>query len=221
MLGPEVPELDRGAGQRAGAGRDEWSRWQSAEAEEAGGMIGLSIDPGKNNGICLFHYDEGGFGIVKLWQFLGGAERLHQWLNGHDFDTDGGLWMRLDDELIHLDALVVEKFTPHDNEGFSLTLDSVEPLVGEGVLIAHDLKPFITWRQPSQQYFMGDPRNDLKTKKRLAKEFLETNNLLPKGVEFAYKDANDAISATLHAISWLRKVKHGPTLDQLFPESRG
>lgn len=192
-------------------------------------MIGLSIDPGKNNGICLFYYGDEGFEVVKLWQFLGGAERLHQWLNGHvsmhdvvgastpivvKVDVDG-------DEAYALSTLVVEKFTPHDNEGFSLTLDSVEPLVGEGVLIAHNLKQFIIWRQPSQQYFMGPSTNPLPVKKKLAKEFLETNDLLPKGSEFAYEDANDAISATLHAIAWLRKIKHMPTINQLFPESRG
>lgn len=191
-------------------------------------MIGLSIDPGKENGICLFRYDEEGFRVVRLWQFPGGAEMLHAWCVGNNLGPgSGGLMMttRIDSDGdpvdVYLDALVVEKFTPHDNEGFSLTLDSVEPLVGEGVLIAHNLKQFITWRQPSQQYFMGPSTNPLPVKKKLAKRFLETHDLLPKGSQFGRKDPNDAISATLHAVAWLRHIRHMPSINQLFPDSLG
>lgn len=176
-------------------------------------MIGLSIDPGKSTGICLFRYADDGFSIVKRWQFMGGAEMLHAWCVAHIRLVGDSVWC--DSRVV--DTLVVEKFTPHDNEGFSLTLDSVEPLVGEGVLIAHNLKPFITWRQPSQQYFMGDSRLPLAEKKKAARRFLETNGLLPTGKEFGQPDANDAISATLHAIGWLRSIRHMPTLLQLFP----
>lgn len=180
-------------------------------------MIGLTIDPGKSTGTCLWRADDAGFKVIERWQFTGGAEMLHQWLSNNVFIEDER--PAVSDEhgnTVYLDALVVEKFTPHDNEGFSLTIDSVEPLVCEGVLIAHDLLPFIEWGQPSQQYFMGASTLTLKEKKRLARVFLAQYALLSTGSEFGQPDADDAISATLHSIAYLRRKRHFPTLLQLF-----
>lgn len=181
-------------------------------------MLGLTIDPGKETGICFWSGTDVGFQVHARWQFPGGADALHEWLESSVIRVGSRIAYGSSSSYspLVIDALVVEKFTPHDSEGFSLTLDSVEPLVCEGVLIAHGLRPFISWAQPSQQYFMGGSTLTLAEKKKAARKFLETYDLLPTGKEFGRKDAKDAISATLHSIAYLRRARHMPTMHQLF-----
>lgn len=179
-------------------------------------MIGLTIDPGISTGICAFEWDdETPFHGLKLWQFRGGAEALHRWLGLHIITSLDRAY--LDGE--PLDALIVEKFTPRQNEGFNLTRDSAEPLRGEGVLIGHGLGPFVTsWAEPVAQYFMGG--EVLKDRKKRSREFLKANEMHLTGKTVGQPDADDAISATLHSIAWLRRQRHMPTLRALFPETR-
>lgn len=180
-------------------------------------MIGLTIDPGKSNGICLWEAGGLGFLIIDRWQFSGGADALSTWL---DVQMLVGLQKLIvyskDSIRFKVDRLVVEKFTPHENEGFKLTVDAVEPLVCEGVLIAHKLRPFIQWAQPAQQYFIGSSEAPKKEKLKAARRFLQTHHMLPSGTEFGTKDADDAVSATLHSIAYLRRIRHMPTMLQLF-----
>lgn len=183
-------------------------------------MIGLTIDPGGSTGICLFSYgDSEPFLILKLWQFGGGAAGLTAWMEQNGFRVENGqVWLGLQ----HIDKLIVEKFTPRDNEGFNLTLKACEPLVCEGVLIGRFFGQHILWRQPSMQYFMGDSRLPKAEKKKLARQFLKLHGLLPSAAAngWSAKDKNDdAVSAILHSISMLRKIKHMPTLERLFPET--
>lgn len=187
-----------------------------------GRHFGLCIDPGMSNGICLFRWSDEGFEVVKVWQFPYGAPGLERWIDGErlreerNWDTKTGQvveYLMLGEKLI--DVLVVEKFTPHDNEGFSLTQDSVEPLRGEGVLIGKKLLKYIAWGEPSMQYFSG---GDTKPeKKKRARAFLAAHDMLPTASAVGRPDADDAISATLHAIAWLRRTRHMPTLLTLFP----
>ncbi len=180
---------------------------------------GLSIDPGVSNGVCLFSWDDDApFKAVKLWQFPLGAQGLSMFIKSQGvaktLQPNGSelLWLGQH----RLDALVVEKFTPRQNSEFKLTRDSVEPLRGEGVLIGRGLESFIEWAEPSMQYFIGSSELPLKQKKKLSREFLETHGLLITGSTVGNKDADDAISAELHAIAWLRRQRHMPTLKALF-----
>ena len=186
---------------------------------------GLSFDPGMSSGICLFSWDtEKPFQQEALWQITDGAQGLSDWL-----DREGVKVYRDDDGKHHaeigkvrpirLDRIVSEKFTPRKHESFALTLDSVEPLRGEGVLIGRGLAPLIAWAQPSAQYFMGGV--DLKDKKRRSREFLKQNGLYVTGKHVGQKDADDAISAELHAIALMRRMRHMPTLFELFPDDEG
>jgi hypothetical protein len=186
---------------------------------------GLAIDPGMSNGMCLFEYsDEEPFKIVRLWQIPFGAVGLRQWMRSVDLRVDPVSPVTMRDReagtLIELDLLIVEKFTPRPDEKFNLTLDAVEPLRGEGVLIANDFEDEIVWREPSQQYFIGAPDLGKVERRRLAEEFLETHGLKPTGKDVKAKDADDAISAILHSISYLRK-NHRPTQLALFPPPKG
>lgn len=190
----------------------------------------LSVDPGMSNGVCLFSYGDDEteyFRQEALWQFGGGAPALADFLwthlqvreNRKGHLTMAGAWVREPNPLvprIHLEALVVEKFTPRGGAGFSLTQDSAEPLRGEGVIIGQGFLEYVDWAEPSQQYFMGSPTAPLAMKKRLSREFLKRYGLYVTGSMVGQKDADDAISAELHAISWLRRRRHMPTLIELF-----
>lgn len=193
--------------------------WRNAGASP---VIGLSIDPGGSNGACLFTYGERkAFKVMGVFQFPHGAHGLAAWLNQKNIHVEndgGGNPFALHSAWGRLDTLVVEKFTPRTHEGFKLTLDSVEPLRGEGVLIGRGLESFIDWAPPSAQYFMGDQRLPLPEKKKLARAFLKEHGMLPTGKTVGQPDANDAVSATLHAIAWMRRTRHMPTLLELFGE---
>lgn len=179
----------------------------------------LTIDPGVSNGVCEFTFgDAQPFKVERLWQFKGGAEWLGKFIERTGLEVHVDLahrdrWLLMDGG--RLDHLIVEKFTPRQNEGFNLTLDDVEPLRGEGALISRGFDPFIQWREPSQQYFMGG--EDLADRRKRARAFLAEHDLLPTGSDVGQPDANDAISATLHSIAWLRRRRHMPTIEALFP----
>lgn len=174
---------------------------------------GLSVDPGMSTGVCLFSWGhDQPFSRDLVWQFDGGAGGLHKFLDEKDLRVEGDQLPRFGD--IKLDAIIVEKFTPRGGPGFSLTQAAAEPLRGEGVLIGHQLEPFISWAEPSAQYFMGG--TNLADRKKRAREFLKKHDLHLTGRLVQQKDADDAISATLHAVAFMRKIKHKPTLDAMF-----
>lgn len=179
---------------------------------------GLAIDPGLSTGVCLFSWSgddaEGHFKQEALWQFTGGAAGLARFIDQFELRVTDDGELRMKNQ--RLTRLVVEKFTPRANEGFSLTLKSVEPLRGEGVLIGRGLGPFIDWAEPAHQYFMGG--TSLADKKKRSREFLKLHGLHVTGSMIGQKDADDAISAELHAIAWLRRKRHMPTLVELFQE---
>lgn len=168
----------------------------------------LSIDPGMSNGACLFSYsDTQPFQQERLYQFTGGAIGLAQWLNVEGADSGWEMGKTID-------RLIVEKFTPRGGSDFNLTQASAEPLRGEGVLIGQGLHDLIDWQQPAMQYFMGG--SSLSDKKKRSREFLKQHGLYATGKTVGQKDADDAISAQLHAIAWLRHKKHMPTLLEFF-----
>lgn len=176
---------------------------------------GLAIDPGMSTGVCLFSWgtnQSAYFRVEGVWQFDSGAEGLRGFIEASDTRVVAGRDLFIGEA--KLSALVVEKFTPRGGSEFSLTQASVEPLRGEGVLIGQGFGPFITWQQPGAQYFMGGV--DLPSRKKRSREFLKLNGLYLTGRDVLQKDADDAISAELHAIAFLRKIRHMPTLTKLF-----
>jgi hypothetical protein len=179
-------------------------------------MIGLAIDPGVSTGICLFSWDDyTPIHILHVWHLPDGASGTAAALDWINVGVKDGVLMMGEKEI---DALVVEKFTPRPNANFNHTRKSTEPLRVEGVLIGRGFEPFIQWAEPKQQYFMGDSQLPLDEKKRLAKEFLKEHGMYVTGKAVGKKDADDAISATLHAVSWMRRKRHMPTMEKLFAE---
>ena len=75
----------------------------------------------------------------------------------------------------------------------------------------------MTFVQPAQQYFIGG--KDKAEKKKRQHAWLKENGyaIMPK--DLGTKDCDDVRSALGHAISWLRRQKHKPTLDMFRKES--
>lgn len=200
----------------------------------------LAVDPGLSSGVFLGHYsDTEPLTRVAVWQFGGvndevrGVEALLQWLSfpGY-YAVHGGFFDGThipDKQVIHGHVakssglvVVAEKFTPLRGKGFSLTLDAVEPLRCEGALIAKGLMPaqfpHERWQRPDRMYFCGGTTKAEKLK--LSREWLKSHDLLPTGKDVGQKDANDAVSATLHAFAYMRKINHIPTLGHYFKEEK-
>ena len=189
-------------------------------------MRALTIDPGMENGACLFEFgDDQPFTVKELWQFPFGAPGLAAWLdyNVAKITTGRGLEPYILFQGRRIDHLIVEKFTPWNDPAKEFKLDrkSVEPLRGEGVLIGRGFDPFIEWGEPGQQYFIGSASLPKDEKRKLSKEWLKTKGLYLTGhMVGGKKDAEDAISATLHSIAWLRRKRHMPTLKALFTKEK-
>lgn len=118
-------------------------------------------------------------------------------------------------------SVVAEKFTARNTKGYAYTTASMEPLRGEGVLIALDLMPDYSpkekrWRDPGLQYLAGG--KDLADKKKRQHKFLKDIGFYRTNKDFPdspSKDgADDFRSAAAHGLAYLaREVKHKPTFD--------
>jgi hypothetical protein len=198
----------------------------------------LSFDPGKSSGITLWQYaDDSPAERIGAWQVEGGAEGLRDWIEhvrhkgwSDRFDEEVDIWYFHglevgDNGLIEGDMVTVvsEKFTPLQNKGFSLTMDSVAPLIGEGVLIAFGLLPNYDpdakqpcYQRPSEMYWCGGKTKAEKLKNSRA--WLKEHGLLLTGKQVGCKDADDANSSTLHALTWFRKQSHMPSIEKFWPK---
>lgn len=195
----------------------------------------ISIDPGQSTGVVIGKYSEHlPFTLMHAFQFEGGVEGFLRSVNVQE-DFIGvtrdlvfgetpevpGVAATLDyldedrDELVACSTVVAEKFTARGSgNGFSYRTDALEPLRVEGALLAMGLNP--EWRQPPKQYFMAPAGTPLNEKKKLAHKWLKDKGLYIAPKDVGCKDANDARSAALHAIAWLRDKHHIPTLKHYF-----
>lgn len=116
-------------------------------------------------------------------------------------------------------VVITEKFTARNTRGFSYTTASLEPLRGEGALIALGLMPDYTlaekrWRDPGLQYFAGGSGKAERKKRQHA--FLKANGFYRTGKDFGTADADDYRSAATHGINYIaRELKHRPTFDMI------
>lgn len=183
----------------------------------------LSIDCGVSTGIALLSYEEDSPAeLVEGWQFGGGVTGLLDWVNDHFTHSSGipGFVSHGDREesvWVYQKGLLVlaEKFTARNTRGFSYTTASLEPLRGEGALIALGLMPDYTvaekrWRDPGLQYFSGGSGKAERKKRQHA--FLKANGFYKTGKDFGTADADDYRSAAAHGIAYIaRELKHKPT----------
>lgn len=110
-------------------------------------------------------------------------------------------------------TVICEKFKPRGaGNNFAYKTNDLEPLRIEGAIRAMGIDP--VWVQPAQQYFAG---GESKSSTTNAHRWLKENGLHITGKDVGCKDANDARSALLHSISYLRRMKHKPTIEKYFP----
>lgn len=167
----------------------------------------VSIDPGVSSGIAVGQYSAtDALVVVNRFQISGGLSGLLPDLENMSPIIPGTL-------------VICEKFTPRSGNGFSHTTKSVEPLRCEGALIALGLMPDYPdprWRQPTAQYFSGGETPA--ARKKASRAFLKKHDLYLTGKDVGQRDADDAISATLHLFGYMRQIKHRPTLERYFKE---
>lgn len=191
----------------------------------------LSIDPGVSTGIALLSFEEDSPAeLVKGWQFNNGVTGLLNWHLNHTYEYIEGAEVfrpgngmefgrKNDGHWTEYVQVVVEKFTARNTKGFSYTTASLEPLRGEGGLIALGLMPDYTlaekrWRDPSLQYFAGGTGKAERKKRQHA--FLKANGFYRTGKDFGTADADDFRSAAAHGINYVaRELKHKPTFDMI------
>lgn len=180
----------------------------------------LSIDPGKSSACVLLAYNDREVWLEKAWQFGGGVSGLVSWLDDHIGNTSHGKELGPGENetppwsvFLELEcATITEKFTARNTQGFSYTTDSLEPLRGEGALIALGLMPDYTpnekrWRDPKLQYLVGG--KDKADKKKRLHRFLKESGFYVAPSAVDSPDADDVRSALGHALAYLqREVKH-------------
>lgn len=182
----------------------------------------LSIDPGLSTGIVLGEYgDDAAWDLVARWQVAGGVKGLCDW-------WEDNVWAGIDafqilnvnmgdgDWILANEDVICEKFTPLAGKGFNHTEKNLEPLRVEGALLALGLNP--VWRRPAQQYWVTE--ENAQGKRRKQKAWIKTNfpDLYMTGATFGQPDAEDGWSALLHSLSYMRSIKHEPTLKHYWPE---
>ena len=183
----------------------------------------ISIDPGLSTGFVIGCYtDETPLVLEKVYQVPNGVEGLINYTYrdfGPDYEDNdlviqdpkdrgfAGLWSQPLDG----NTILVEKFTARGggNQGFSYRTKDLEALRVEGLIMSWSVP--LTWVSPPQQYFLGG--KDKAAKKKAQHQWLKDHGyyISPKSV--GCPDADDARSATAHIISYLRRIKHKPTLD--------
>ena len=172
----------------------------------------LSIDPGLSTGIALLSFEpDEPAQLVHGWQFSGGVVALRDWI-----------YMRTP---LNEVTVIAEKFTARNTRGFSYTTASLEPLRGEGALIALGVMPDYDvkekrWRDPGLQYIVG---GDGKAKKKQRQHaFLKDSGFYRTGKMLDSADADDFRSAVSHGLAYLaREVGHRPTFDMIADWTEG
>lgn len=190
----------------------------------------LSIDPGVSTGIALLSFEEDSPAeLVQGWQFTGGVAGLLNWFGQYTEDSPfftGWTLPEIGEVGFYYDeapTVVAEKFTARNTKGFSYTTASLEPLRGEGALIALGLMPDYAlvekrWRDPNYQYLVGG--KDKADKKKRMHAFLNDVGMRRTNKDFPdspTKDgADDFRSACAHGIVYIaRELKHKPTFDMI------
>lgn len=185
----------------------------------------ISIDPGMSTGLVVGTYsDTEPFKLTHFFQIEGGVEGFIENVSpGENGYGDKLVYVRIPNqgrlrvcfgEEVEL-TVIAEKFTARGgaNSGFSYRTKDLEPLRIEGAMLAMGLNP--TWVSPPQQYFAG---GDGKAKKKQAQHrWLKDKGLYVTGKMVGGTDADDVRSAIAHAIAYLVRQKHRPTIEHYFP----
>ena len=149
----------------------------------------MSIDPGKSTGVAFGTYsDTEPYRLVDAFQIPGGMRGFYEWLTTEHFTE-------LDEDYV----VVSEKFVLRSSNKFVADL---EPVMIEGLMYAL-WGDRIAYQQRSDKALIGD---------RILKE----HGLWQTGSQHGWVDGRDANDAIIHAIAYLFKTHHKPTLKYFF-----
>ena len=193
----------------------------------------LSVDPGLSTGVAFLSYTDDTSPVLEgAWQFPGGVVGLLAWMRVHTYQYIEGAECFVINPPFHPDSgpdlgdyasewtdevtIIAEKFTARNTRGFSYTTASLEPLRGEGALIALGLMPDYTpkekrWVDPKYQYLVGG--KDLPDKKKRQHKFLKDSGFYRTGKDLGAPDADDFRSSASHGLAYLLRGGHTPTLN--------
>lgn len=164
------------------------------------------IDPGQSTGIVTAYYDDvTPYQPYKIEQFGGGVDALKEWVRINSISLAGRI-------------VGAEKFVPRPIENGSHTLESTLPLVCEGVLIGMGVMPAYpkgNWQPATAQHISGG--DTYEERKKRHQDLMKRAGLWLTGTDVGEADANDANSATGHALHFLtRTLRHSPTIEMLY-----
>lgn len=190
----------------------------------------ISIDPGMSTGVVVGTFsDTEPFKLEFATQIEGGVQGFtkevsNQYCTDSFSDTYGetcfsvgrfsnGGFYHWYDEVDEDTIFIAEKFTARGTgNGFAYRTEALEPLRVEGAMIAMEMN--LSWCSPAQQYFAGGKGPEAKKR---AHAWLKAHDLYISPKSVGCKDADDARSALLHAIAYLRRIGHEPTIRHYFP----
>jgi len=162
------------------------------------------IDPGVETGeIYAEYWDDSPLRIIERRQYLGHPNYV-------EIKARGGL-------------VVCERFVPLNNDGFSHTAATIEPVRIESALMQHGLMPEDytdkRWQRAGCQLIVG--KRGYPTRKQANDAFLREHGLWSTGKTVGRPDANDANSAMKHLIYYMKNtLVHHPTIDLFWPRTR-
>jgi hypothetical protein len=158
----------------------------------------LSLDPGKQTGIALGYFgDNHPYELIKVWQISDGITGFLKWWN-----SEGVMNIKFREWQYKSESIIVcEKFILRSNQFVADT----EPLLIEGALQALWHYPII-WQQRSDKTLVEDST-------------LKAHGLWHTGKQVGWKDARDTNDAIIHALGYLKKNKHVPTLKKYWKET--
>lgn len=150
----------------------------------------LSIDPGESIGIALgiFATDEP-YELIETWQPRGGAVGFLNWWHSPALFNAAGHWG--DRDLIVSERFILRS-SPKDGR-----VPNVEPVRIEGVMLGLGMDVHY------QDRWMKASVND---------SILKEHGLWQTGKKFDHPDGRDANDALIHALAYLKSIRHLPTL---------
>lgn len=161
----------------------------------------LSIDPGKNSGIALGFYDAiTPYRLEARWQVHDGTEGFIDWWYSGDH--------------LGFDEIVCEKFILDGDNKFTADLTPKEI---EGALKVLAETP-IAWQPRTDKATLIGYPPDARTKaqrQRVRFDFLDRFGMFKPGTE--NDDSNDAVT---HALVYIKRRKHYPSLMAFWPPTR-
>lgn len=154
----------------------------------------LSVDPGKVTGIAYGYYDQKKpYELHEVAAVPDGARGLHKWIEDCNYFN-------------LIDKVVAEVFKPDGTAGGR---ETVSPQC-EGVLIAHFDE--IVWQKRSDKTWGGMGA-------KVVDERLKELGLWHTGKEVRWTDGRDVNDAIIHALQYLRSIKHMPTIRMIHKET--